>query len=804
MKRFAVLCLALFACEGKVGVATLIKTTPETTSAKCPAGGVLIQSGPDSDRNQVLDDSEVTQSSEVCTGATGMNGMNGNNGAAPLMVTTPLGPGDPHCSGGGTRIDVGFDDGKGGGTAGDGVLQPGEISSTRYVCNGSFPYFPGDTTPPAGPAGQYQIVTRGGSTTTGEVGSGGNVRLSLSSGSLGGHVKVFSSGVADAGFTVPTMVPFSAGTTPLAVSNDLTVHAYDSLDAGVASHDAFFRFADRLYTAALGQVTSITVAQNKTLTLENPNDDDLILSGDFRNAGTVKTVADLNGHPAKLAVSVNRFVTDPGSHIFADGVNNPVMGNSGGLGGTVVVSASALVLNWGDISVKGGIADTGGPGGAITFTAQYGPLYNLGSLDASGASGNVNGGSAGGVQLYTFNTEIFNSGNLSAAGGSGTAKSGNGGTLHFGEAVSGPLRNSGRLAAQAGACLGGGGCQGGSGGHVMLFAANGELVSSGDITASGASGMGAGPGGPGGNIEVHSQEQTGPAGDVALPTGSLVLSGNLFTSGGDGVPAGSGGNLTVTLDPRNNPLGQELILLGYTKVDLSGGSGTTGNGGAAGQLELSNSVSSFHQLAGPGGGAFLYADVLAKGGDGSAGGQGGFISVRSQTDMNFGLANEAAGVMGSSIDFSGGVGHSGSGANAGAVSVIGLGAAENRAKLTGLGGQASGGPAPGGQGGNVSLLSDDGAVTNTGDVDLSGGASSGSGGQGGDLTFTGVTLTTGGALKSKGGNGTVLGGQGGLMRLWATGGGMTSSTSTFDVAGGTGAPAGAKGQVLIDGADVTP
>jgi hypothetical protein len=50
----------------------------------------------------------------------------------------------------------------------------------------------------------------------------------------------------------------------------------------------------------------------------------------------------------------------------------------------------------------------------------------------------------------------------------------------------------------------------------------------------------------------------------------------------------------------------------------------------------------------------------------------------------------------------------------------------------------------------------------------------------------------------------MAGGSGGHMRLLASGGSATASTSSFDVTGGTGTPAGPKGQVRIDGADVTP
>jgi hypothetical protein len=46
-----------------------------------------------------------------------------------------------NCTSGGVRIDVGLDNGDGGGTAGDRVLQSGEIDQTRYVCNADAPIF---------------------------------------------------------------------------------------------------------------------------------------------------------------------------------------------------------------------------------------------------------------------------------------------------------------------------------------------------------------------------------------------------------------------------------------------------------------------------------------------------------------------------------------------------------------------------------------------------------------------------------------------------------------------------------------
>jgi hypothetical protein len=50
------------------------------------------------------------------------------------MKTTLLSPG-AECAAGGQKIEAGVDDGRGGGVAGDGKLQDGEITSTATVCN---------------------------------------------------------------------------------------------------------------------------------------------------------------------------------------------------------------------------------------------------------------------------------------------------------------------------------------------------------------------------------------------------------------------------------------------------------------------------------------------------------------------------------------------------------------------------------------------------------------------------------------------------------------------------------------------
>jgi hypothetical protein len=68
-------------------------------------------------------------------GATGATGATGANGHDALVETTPESPG-VNCATGGTLVTSGVDDGSGGGTADDGILQSGEIIDSQYVCNG--------------------------------------------------------------------------------------------------------------------------------------------------------------------------------------------------------------------------------------------------------------------------------------------------------------------------------------------------------------------------------------------------------------------------------------------------------------------------------------------------------------------------------------------------------------------------------------------------------------------------------------------------------------------------------------------
>ncbi len=116
------LVVVLMACGDNAGngISTLVVTSDEPPGSRCPAGGTKIEAGPDDNGDGVLDPSEVTSTSYVCSG----------NGSSSL-VTTSEEPAGTNCPFGGTKIETGLD------TDNDGVLDASEINAaaTSYVCN---------------------------------------------------------------------------------------------------------------------------------------------------------------------------------------------------------------------------------------------------------------------------------------------------------------------------------------------------------------------------------------------------------------------------------------------------------------------------------------------------------------------------------------------------------------------------------------------------------------------------------------------------------------------------------------------
>ncbi len=116
-----------YVCNGDSGLTTLVSITDEPAGTNCANGGKKVETGLDDNRNGVLDPAEVDNFWYVCNGE---DGQDGEDGLTSLIAITDEPSGD-NCYHGGVMIEYGQDDNR------NGVLDPEEVTDTRYVCNGS-------------------------------------------------------------------------------------------------------------------------------------------------------------------------------------------------------------------------------------------------------------------------------------------------------------------------------------------------------------------------------------------------------------------------------------------------------------------------------------------------------------------------------------------------------------------------------------------------------------------------------------------------------------------------------------------
>jgi hypothetical protein len=858
--------LVVGACGGDDGVdgkATVVDVATVDPGAECAAGGSRISTGVDDNENGRLDEAEIDETALVCNGPGGQNGTDGDDGlvgptgptgpqgeegatgptgetgadgAATLVAMTVLEEFDPNCPHGGLQIDSGRDEDA------DGTLDPEEIASTEFVCNGEPAYFAEDWEPPAEPAGELTIDASGGTGSGGVGGSGGHVSIEIDSGSLGGHIKVFNTGLADASFAFPTAVPTYLGANPLEVTEDHTVVAVGAGHGGLPAWGYHTHTDDdphRLYSWDGGQhheVTGLSVAAGVTLTFEGNVDGGgqvvFNLDNDFHNAGTV-TVEPHAGNAADFIVECDTFYGEAGSVIDLTGPDAAGAGQDGGDGGTFSIVGSeddwetsqdgGAVFNQGTVTTSGGSGDNGGDAGSITLTANL-AVYNTGALTAVGGEGEVAAGGGGGfVYLASEYGHCFNSATLNASGGEGATTGGDSSYVQLYIGYPGHLRNTGTLVAAGGnvdaSCSPT--CAGGAGGLIDLDVYGGDLINSGDLIATGGAGAD-GDGGAGGTVDVDASVDTGWYGEYQA-LGDFVFSGDVDTSGGNGGAGGTGGSVEIVLNAALAPDNQQIILLGYTGIDTSGGAGST-SGADAGYVYIQNEYADSEQLDfGPSGGIVNYADISAVGGNGTSGSGGNGACIEMLTDTYYGYATDGEFVRNfGDLDTYGGDGDDDAGAG-GCVKLWGYDRVENHGDIDASGGTAA---ATSGNGGvaaeathyagdgedGVLLLSDLGPVINTGTITAAGGdatAENGNGGDGEIIEIVGESVDNAGDLSVAGGDGgttgaTATGGDANVVFLYGVFEGTVNTATSIDIGGGDGADEdGADGECFIDGANDT-
>ncbi len=113
--------------NGTDGLNALISATSESAGANCANGGTKIQVGVDDDADGVLNATEVDHTQYICDGSDGSASANTMLTAQSNLTTTS-------CTWAERIIQSGLDNGDGGGTAANGVLESGEIDLTTTYC----------------------------------------------------------------------------------------------------------------------------------------------------------------------------------------------------------------------------------------------------------------------------------------------------------------------------------------------------------------------------------------------------------------------------------------------------------------------------------------------------------------------------------------------------------------------------------------------------------------------------------------------------------------------------------------------
>ena len=814
--------------NGSDGINALLDIVTISAGDICSDGGYSVNSGADINGNGILDADEVTSTATTCNGESGTEGSDGNDGsdaALSLVKQTELPAGDENCPGSGVRVDVGVDNGDGGGTANDGILQEGEVDDFAFVCNGANFVEAKPVTPPEGPAGAFTMIMNGGDGSDGEGGAGGYVKTEITSGTMGGHNKIFSTGVADASFEMPATVDIYLGDHPLVVSSELIVKSYDddsTVDAGeVHMHTGgqtgiYMRDATNTFDV---EVTGLKIENGATLTLM-PNNSahtsaKIYLENDFHNAGTLRTsLVEGTNNRASCDIQMDTYYGEVGSVIDLSGLDGDASVD-GGNGGTLTLSAQdedintdydgGLIVNYSTVDITGGDGAKGGAGGDVKLESFL-TLYNAGDIDASGGVGlSARGGTAGVLDIYGMHGHCYNSARLKADGGAGLTGGGAGNEIYLWVNGAGDIRNSGEISGNGGdvddACTVS--CSAGNAADLEFYSEGGDIINHATLTLrGGATKMGLG--GVGGDFKIKSATEWAQS-----AVGDIFFSGNIDLSGGSGVEGSAGGGLSATLYGGVVPQQQEIIFLGYTDIYANGGNGEN-YGGDGGYLEMLNEdASPDYGENGPGGGNINYANFHANGGTAVTddGGNGGYFKM--DGDDRYGALTDGLVALNyGALNINGGDGVAGGGMG-GWVYMWGYNRAENHGAIMAASGDASDdGITAGSCDDGVRIYSDLGPAINTGNIDTSGGLASGAasiGGNGGIFELVGHFASNSGAISVKGGNSSDAEGVGGdadNIFIYGVLEGSTN-TGTFNVDGGTATTLGAHGEVVIDGMNMT-
>ena len=660
------------------------------------------------------------------------------------------------------------------------------------------------------------MTLKGGKGITAYGGTGGYFDVE---GDTGADVKVLSAGTVNTDVSLPTQLPY-LGIHPQDVTTDTTLSVAGSgfrLTAGSTT----------ILNANGDQVTGIRVRPGVTLTIK-PNldtnnadadvnaatgtreevrvylSDGLIVEGAIKIATMDVAVAGdgagVNSANFRIIGVGGLFVASSGKIDVSGADNASGPGRNGGF----FDAYPDAFNNAGVITTKGGTGTTdGGTGGYVYAYTGEGYAVSSGSITTDGGTGTAGyGGGAGWIDVESSNGYgyLVAKGLFSATGGDGGTGGGNGSSVYFytdwgAMIASGTFRSYGGNATVDGS--------GGSGGYVELYAYGITRVA-GSIDTHGGNGLVSGGGGDGGNVELYVYEnEAWGSGNYQPDSAGVSFGASVNANGGDGAWGGSGGYFYVWNDISGAATikGSPIQLVGYSKIDNSGGDGQT-YGGDAGSWNYLESWGAYDgNYTYVAGGVSNAASFVMRGGNGATGNGGSGAGIYMETEYDsyapytFGVTNSG------SLDGRGGDGATWGG-GAGYFYLYGKFFLDNSGTINASGG--SGGTDWSGSGNEIDLYSDV-SLSSSGTLLCNGGTSeSGNASDGGSIYVSAASkASVSGAVSANGGNSTTAnGGSGGYIWIMSQDN-LSQVSGTPSAAKGTGLGSPTNGEVWIDGMQVS-
>ncbi len=666
------------------------------------------------------------------------------------------------------------------------------------------------------PVSGLEILALGGDGGTFFGGRGGNIGIF---GGTGGDVRILRSGRIDASFDLPDLGNVDLGSNPLVVTVDTTIDplAYP-LQAGSADATGLHV----LPGVTLTLQPSIDFGSNGTLDLVRVLlTDGVLIEGTVRIDGLDTDSGpgyDAGDDAAQLVLEAANVVVAEGGRIEATGRATT---GDGGRGGEIQIVSQGLVAILGTVDTSGadaGASGFGGDGGGITLETTRGPVYCTGLVDTSGGNGaGDSAGWGGDIECFAGLGGFYLSGAFVTRGGNdltADANGGDGGAISIFATV-GPIVSSADFDTSGGD----GDSDAGNAGDISVESRGGPVRMIGTMTARGGASADA-FGGAGGDVFVGTlQEDLDEAEGIAfVPINEgLAFGMNVDTSGGNGDDGGPAGNvelrtfLQIGRDPKRV---HHTLVLGYDRIDCSGGQGSGSVGGRGGDIEILNEVN-FAGLFDSGKGSIRNeVPFFSVGGasNGSQAGDGGSATIGGAEDDEFGtepllatsLRFDRAVVNHGAFDLRGGSGPEGGG-NGGSFAMLDHFRVENAGAVDTSGGNSTNEAA--GNAGSILLLSDGVAVNRANLTALGGTSGTEEGGNGGTIAIEGRHASARGTFIADGGAGAADegGGDGGDIVILSTGEKPSSFRGTmrsFAGAGGTIPEDKLDGNIFIDGLQV--